>query len=223
MAASAQFCGACGGRQEPSVLSPSAPVARQRGNGMRPTPVRAPPPSGRPVLDSPPQGRARPPVHSPIAAAPRALPSGGDVPASLGKRVGAALLDSVFNLVVIAVAFGLVYLLWMVFVTVIVAPFALAALFSPAGVAIYLMARDGPHNGQTFGKQIADIRVISLDGGPMTVGRAASRELLWRFLILGMIGGILVIPALLNLFWPLFDARYQALHDKGARTLVIEA
>lgn len=43
--------------------------------------------------------------------------------------------------------------------------------------------REGPNNGQTFGKQIVGIRVVASAGHPVTLGGAANpRGAVWRFL-----------------------------------------
>jgi uncharacterized RDD family membrane protein YckC len=85
------------------------------------------------------------------------------------------------------------------------------------------MARDGARNGQTLGKQICRIRVVRQDGLPVGVGTAVVRELIFRWLLIGLLGSfVLAIPALFDALWPLWDRQKQTLHDKGAGTLVVK-
>ncbi len=65
--------------------------------------------------------------------------------------------------------------------------------------------------GQTVGKMIMGIRVVSKDGGQLTWGAVIFREVLGRF-----ISKMLVIPYLLVLFMP----KKEALHDVFANTVV---
>lgn len=143
--------------------------------------------------------------------------SSGQLPAGLGSRLGATLIDAIIAIVAFLMMFGLYASVAAAMVLVI--PMWIAVVLYP----LFLLARQGPNNGQTIGKQVVGIRVVPVEGGPITMARAASRELLWKGLILGLIGGILIIPSLLNLMWPLFDDLHRALHDKGAATLVVAA
>ena len=71
--------------------------------------------------------------------------------------------------------------------------------------------------GQTLGKRLADIAVRDeKTGGRLPLGRALGRAyfmlMLWSFLF---------IPFVVDVLWPLWDERRQALHDKVVRTIVI--
>jgi uncharacterized RDD family membrane protein YckC len=86
-----------------------------------------------------------------------------------------------------------------------------------------LMQRDGPHNGQTLGKQVAGIRVVRDDAEPVGYGRAVLREWIAKTLVFELAGAIVsggIIP-LLDYIWPLWDERNQALHDHLAATTVL--
>jgi uncharacterized RDD family membrane protein YckC len=88
-----------------------------------------------------------------------------------------------------------------------------------------LMRRRGGHNGQTIGKQVAGIRVIREDGRPMSYGAAVLREWLAKTVMIQVAGVALTggVAVLLDYIWPLWDERNQALHDRVASTLVLEA
>ncbi|MCG5216835.1 RDD family protein [Streptosporangium soli] len=73
-------------------------------------------------------------------------------------------------------------------------------------------------NGQTVGKKIIGIRVVQeRDGRKIDVGQAAIREAVMVVLIW------LCCLGIIDVAWILFDPRRQALHDKAAKTLVIDA
>jgi uncharacterized RDD family membrane protein YckC len=100
---------------------------------------------------------------------------------------------------------------------------ATACVFRGLVYAPVLMQRDGPHNGQTLGKQVAGIRVLREDAEPVGFGRAVLREWVAKTLVFELAGAIVsggIIP-LLNYTWPLWDERNQALHDRLAATTVL--
>jgi uncharacterized RDD family membrane protein YckC len=88
-----------------------------------------------------------------------------------------------------------------------------------------LMRRRGGHNGQTIGKQVAGIRVVREDGRPMSYGAAVLREWLAKTVVVQVAGVALTggVAVLLDYIWPLWDERNQALHDRVASTVVLEA
>lgn len=77
-----------------------------------------------------------------------------------------------------------------------------------AGMLVY-------KQGQTLGKMALGIRVVSVDGTPITWGKAIVREILGKF-ISGIVLG-------LGYLWIIWDAKKQAWHDKIAGTYVIYA
>jgi uncharacterized RDD family membrane protein YckC len=109
------------------------------------------------------------------------------------KRVGASFLDALISLPFLVI-----------FYVLIVSPI--------------LMGRDGPKNGQTWGKQAMGIRVLRNDGQPFSYGTALLRD----FVIKSLLFGAVAIVQLVNLLWPLWDAEHQALHDKLAGTHVLK-
>jgi uncharacterized RDD family membrane protein YckC len=76
----------------------------------------------------------------------------------------------------------------------------------------YLSLLGSSRRGQTLGMMLYGIAVRDLDGGPVKVGRAIIRSV-----ILVALSGFLI-----DAFWPLWDPRRQALHDKPARTVVVD-
>lgn len=96
---------------------------------------------------------------------------------------------------------------------------AVYLLYAPA-----LMARGGRRNGQTLGKQMLGIRVVRTDGRPMGFGHAATREVLIKFLALGIASSVVpIVPLFLNFFWPLWDDESRALHDMASSTRVVRS
>ncbi len=68
-------------------------------------------------------------------------------------------------------------------------------------------------NGQTIGKKLLSIKVITNDGVPLTWQRALLREFLGK--------GIISVIFFIGYLWALVDKRHQAFHDKIAGTFVI--
>jgi uncharacterized RDD family membrane protein YckC len=64
----------------------------------------------------------------------------------------------------------------------------------------------------TFGKKMAGVRVVSLDGGRASLSRIIIRE---------TIGKLISFISVIGILMPLFTKRKQALHDKIAGTVVV--
>ncbi len=78
--------------------------------------------------------------------------------------------------------------------------------------------------GQTWGKQLARIRVVGADGGPVSTGTVIVRDVVGKFAIFTVLAVIaLFVPTIVNFLWPLLDSRNQALHDKMAQTFVVSS
>jgi uncharacterized RDD family membrane protein YckC len=85
-----------------------------------------------------------------------------------------------------------------------------------------LMAREGPRNGQTWGKQILGITVIRDNGEQIELGFGFLREFVVKNLLFGVIGGFFAgIPTLVDYLWPLWDDENRCLHDMVVSTHVI--
>lgn len=109
------------------------------------------------------------------------------------------------------------------FVALVIASWV--ALLTVAGLySVLTMIRPGERNGQTFGKQILDIRVARQDGKPVDAGYALVREVAFKCLLFGVGGALLLgLPALADQLWPLWDRERRALHDILARSWVVPA
>ena len=182
--------------------------------------------SGQPQGQVPPGGWDRPVAGPPPITAPYA---------GWWSRVGAALFDmlviSVPAVLLAIVIFGSVGAAFTAgdgfgIVTLIVGLFAYVSLLF-AALLLYaplLMRRDGPNNGQTWGKQLLGIRVVRTNGVPMDFGHSAIREALVKGLGLGVASSIIpFIPYLLDALWPLWDDEHRAIHDMIVGTRVVEA
>ena len=177
------------------------------------------------------------PAYDPMLDSPEAPPGGsqeridgqpawhGRQLSSWGRRVAATLLDWLILLipvaaliaVVVLVAFssdagavatgiasGLVYLVVLIF-------------YAPV-----LMARQGEHNGQTWGKQIVGIRVVRDNGEQVDFGFAFLRDVVVKGLLFGFVGGwFFSIPTIVDYLWPLWDSENRCLHDMVVSTHVV--
>ena len=132
-------------------------------------------------------------------------------PATWGQRLGAFLIDELFIFIVTFCAvyalrlngqFGAAVLTWLL-----------------AGA--YFAVLNGSDMGQTFGKRALGIQVRDAGdaGGPIGVGRAAV-----RYVTVGLfvIVPFFIIFTVLDGLWPLWDRRYQALHDKIGGSVVVQ-
>jgi len=68
--------------------------------------------------------------------------------------------------------------------------------------------------GQTIGHRVMSLRVVRVDGAPLSIGTGVMR-------LIGFI--ISEIPLFLGLLWVLWDAGKQGWHDKIAGTCVVRA
>ncbi len=128
--------------------------------------------------------------------------------ASWGRRVWASTLDAIFNfllLIPVAIVVGLAR--------------PDAANYSGLLLSLlYFTLGHGGATGQTWGKKIAGIRVVHESGAPLGYVRALIR---WAVAIGLTI--LLIIPNLIDVLWPLWDAKKQALRDKAVGSIVVYA
>ncbi|HET6964649.1 MAG TPA: RDD family protein [Acidimicrobiales bacterium] len=121
------------------------------------------------------------------------------------RRVGATLVDALVLIIpyfIVDVAGGRV------------AGSVLGLVIQAAYQTIMLSQR-----GQTLGNMAVGTRVVDArTGGPLSPAKALGR---WGAGFLFGILGILILPPLLDIFWPLWDRQNQTLHDKMAGTLVL--
>ena len=139
------------------------------------------------------------------------------MPASWWSRVGATLLDGLILVVPFAILIGIAAAIDVpaLIVLAYIVYFIVALFYAPV-----LMARQGDKNGQTYGKQAANIRVVADDGQPVGFGTGAMREMVGKTLLGTVTGGLYSI---VDSLWPLWDGRKQAVHDKIGKTTVQRA
>ena len=93
-----------------------------------------------------------------------------------------------------------------------------------AGYTGFLMTRPGPRNGQTVGKRLLGVRVVRVDGAPVSLGTVAVRHWLMKLVVFGILAAAtLYIATLVNYLRPLWHPQRQAFHDAVARTRVVKA
>jgi len=153
-------------------------------------------------------------------------------PASIMSRAQATLIDYLLLLIVISVAAvvsgnspitamddggwegALTFLMLL-----------MAYLILMSIMQIGFAGREGTHNGQTLGKQLMGLRVITQQGGPINQRKAFRREMFWKVFIFWF---LLAVPfigwlCLLVINWYLLfprEGRYP-LQDEVCGTLVI--
>lgn len=207
--------------------------------GAPPSQVYSTSPSGYQMSPPPvatPQHGQQPPA--PPVGFQQAPPTNSFVLASWGSRLAAYLLDGFIVLFLAIVPMALPMVLFTEsqttfdenYLTVTEqvptdAGMIAGFVFAFAAIILYYgltMGRKGAHNGQTYGKQILNIRVVRDNGQAMNFGAAAVREFVVKYLLFGLAGQLLCgIPTLLNYLWPLWDDETQALHDKMVATHVV--
>ena len=135
-------------------------------------------------------------------------------------RVGATLLDFVIIwLLFMASAIGIAIASVMLGVHDLGEPvFLVLAIVLGIGYYGGLMARRGERNGQTLGKQSADIRVVRDDGKPVTFGLGFLRDIVLKF---GIGNAAFLVGWVFDSLWALGDREHRALHDLAVNTRVV--
>jgi uncharacterized RDD family membrane protein YckC len=208
---------------QPRDDQPSAAPPPPAGPQAPPPGPPAPGPEGPPAYGGPvPAGG----WQQPIAQQPGPGWAGKPL-ASWGSRLAAYLIDGLILLipavlltvVVIAIAAGSDTGAIVTGIVGFLAFLVVALIYAPV-----LMARDGQNNGQTWGKQMMNIRVVRDSGEPMSFGWAALREIGVKGLAVTIASSIIpFIPWFLNYFWPLWDDQNRCLHDMICSTHVVSA
>jgi signal peptidase I len=140
--------------------------------------------------------------------------------AGMWRRAGSLLIDSVLIALIVKVltALGLVVLLLFSELPAAPSPLAMGAvllfllllyLVVPAGYYMYFWTT----SGRTTGKRLLGLRVVQIDGSPVSLRTATLR--LIGFYISGFVFGIGLICAA-------FDPKRQGWHDKFAYTQVVQ-
>lgn len=137
--------------------------------------------------------------------------------ASVGIRFVAVLLD------------GLIVGIPLLIISAILGYFStwLAAAINALGYLLYEGLMLFYQNGQTIGKKVMNVRVISVDGQPLTMNKTFTRAGVKA--VLSVLSSIrppatsfLGILSLLDYLWPLWDVNKQTWHDKAAGTYVVK-
>jgi uncharacterized RDD family membrane protein YckC len=130
---------------------------------------------------------------------------------SWGARAGALILDGLIVGVVCALLFSVFgisgltsWLLWLVV---------------GSGYAGLTMTRSGERNGQTLGKQAANLRVVRDDGQPVGWTTALLRETGLKAVGWWVTLGV---GAMLDVLWPLGERERRSLHDLIMHTHVLD-
>lgn len=90
-------------------------------------------------------------------------------------------------------------------------------IVSALGILYRTLLEGGPR-GQTLGKMVMKIAVKDAEtGGPIGYGRAFA-----RWLIASILWIAFYLPGILDLLFPLWDAKRQTLHDKVVRSVVLQ-
>jgi uncharacterized RDD family membrane protein YckC len=184
----------------------------------------APPPYGAPDYGAPPYG---PPSYGAPGYGPPPYvgPDGpGGVPyADFGLRLGGWLIDFLILTIptlLITAPFHVVhrvhaYVRGMHAFRYHVGP--VGVLIDAAVVILYGGILCGLPRGQTFGMMATRTRVVSAGtGGPVGFPRAFARAAFEYLMVVA-----LILPWVIDMLFPLWDARKQTLHDKVTDTVVI--
>ncbi|MEU0487722.1 RDD family protein [Nocardiopsis sp. NPDC006139] len=209
------------------------PPPRPQVTGIPGSRYGAPPQRPRPVSPSAPRAvQAIPPPRSAVPGAPPAVPSvprsvsTGHPPAGLRLRFTARIID---YLLVFLFALGLVFFA-AVAASFVPEPERVMEILSSAvatlfffGWGLLLFLYDWlylRYRGATFGKMLVGIKVVDVrDGGPLSHGQAAGRAAFFGLpQTIPLLGNLAV---LLESLAAQADPRRRALHDRGARTLVV--
>jgi uncharacterized RDD family membrane protein YckC len=90
-----------------------------------------------------------------------------------------------------------------------------------AGVTIPFMLREGKRHGQTLGKQLFHLRVVSDDHEALSPARATARELLVKAPFWTGSISLLFLPAIVNCVWSVLDPERRGLQDRATGTRVV--
>lgn len=209
-------------------------------DGSAPKP---PTPAAAPLSFTKPEPRPLTFPSAPAPAAPVVDAGSGQqvfVLGAWGPRLGAYLLDNLlFGFIVLlltlpaSLALGMTLEEGMVFLSgsmevpsSVRTPelawvlFGAQALAPPLVAAAFLTR----WQGQTPGKRVVGLRVVTEEGTPLTFARALQRELIAKTLLVGVLTVITIgIAFLANYLWPLRDPQNRAGHDIFAKTRVVTA
>ena len=104
----------------------------------------------------------------------------------------------------------------------------LVFLMFPVAALVYsalTMLRRGEHHGQTFGKQIARVRLVKTNGEAVGVGTVLLRECILKWtVVLGIVSiYTLFAPLIITVVWAVLSKSNRPPHDLLARTIAVYA
>lgn len=199
----------------PPMQPPGGPPPYQPPPYQQQQPYQGQPPGGVPPYSTP------PPYMQPGAPGPGYQWQGAAPTmqyASIGLRFVAIFID------------GLIVGIPLLLIEAVLGLFGspVAALLNAVVYFLYEGLLLASQNGQTIGKKLMKVRVVSADGTPLTTNKTFTRAGVKA--ALSVIGSIkppftsfLGIASLLDYLWPFWDANKQTLHDKAAGTYVVKA
>ena len=148
--------------------------------------------------------------------------------ASVGKRVGAFLLDGLILGVVGSVLFAVAGIYGRITEAVLSGQSAtglvlLSSLLSLAVGFAYFVLLEGS-SGQTLGKRMLGIKVVAADGSPVDLGRALKRRLPFLVYIVPRFGLLLLFAVELGMLITAIqdEVDHRGFHDQWAGTKVVE-
>ena len=132
-----------------------------------------------------------------------------------GRRLGASLIDGfmlLFGTFFLYLIVGMIIGVYAMFNPY--EPLPAARMFIIIGLILSVVYYTGfwSNSGGSFGKNMLGIKVVGVDGQPLSIGKALLRYI--GYLINGLIFSI-------GFLWIAFDAKRQGWHDKLAKTYVI--
>lgn len=157
------------------------------------------------------------------------IPTPAGQPASVGKRVGAYVIDLIGIAIIVALLFSIISLSTGVVDPANVQDGTVARTYGSTLVMSALMLAYfvlfEASSGQTIAKRLLRIKVVSADGSPLTLSAAFKRRVLF------FVGPLIpIIGSMINFLVPLAalitaiqdEPAHRGFHDKWADTRVIE-
>jgi uncharacterized RDD family membrane protein YckC len=142
--------------------------------------------------------------------------------ASLGERLGAAVIDAIIMFVVVMVPIIIFYGGWSAWMEDASSESFAFSLVSTAFSYLMYVVVNGyllAKNGQTVGKKIMDIKIVRTDGSPASFARIVAVRALFE-------NALLLIPVVDIWLWLIdvlfiFRRSRKCLHDTVADTIVV--